>query len=116
MATQTICFALARAIFSLRVAESRIGEATIKKYAKEQKILSLTYHTSTEQELESELLKFILDRISIEDKNKDNITNATKLYLEQVQGFDNNKNEQKIPYEKTEYGRYNITPHLELTK
>lgn len=107
---------IARAIFSLRVAESRIGEATIKKYAKEQKILSLTYHTSTEQELESELLKFILDRISIEDKNKDNITNATKLYLEQVQGFDNNKNEQKIPYEKTEYGRYNITPHLELTK
>lgn len=107
---------IARAIFSLRVAESRIGEATIKKYAKEQKILSLTYHTSTEQELESELLKFILDRISIEDKNKDNITNATKLYLKQVQGFDNNKNEKKIPYEKTEYGRYNITPHLELTK
>lgn len=107
---------IARAIFSLRVAESRIGEATIKKYAKEQKILSLTYHTSTEQELESELLKFILDRISIEDKNKDNITNATKLYLEQVQGFDDNKNEQKIPYKKTEYGRYGITPHLELTK
>ena len=107
---------IARAIFSLRVAESRIGEATIKKYAKEQKILSLTYHTSTEQELESELLKFILDRISIEDKNKDNITNATKLYLEQVQGFDDNKNEQKIPYKKTEYGRYGITPHPEPTK
>lgn len=107
---------IARAIFSLRVAESRIGEATIKKYAKEQKILSLIYHTSIEQELESELLKFVWDRISIEDKNKDNITNATKLYLEQVQGFDDNKNEQKIPYKKTEYGRYGITPHPEPTK
>ena len=99
---------IARAIFSLRVAESRIGEATIKKYAKEQKILSLTYHTSTEQELESELLKFILDRISVEGNN-DKRTNATKTYLKQVQEYKGND-------KKTEYGRYNITPHPEPTK
>lgn len=96
---------IARAVFSLRVEASRVGEATIKKYVKEEKILSLIYFTSYEKELENELKKFIDNRKDKESGN-DTRTNATKEYLKIVQEKDKNNND-----EKTEYERYDITLH-----
>lgn len=96
---------IARAVFSLRVEQSRVGEATIKKYVKEEKLLSLIYFTSYEKELENELKKFINDRKDKEDSN-DKRTEATKEYIAKVQNVDENDN-----YKKTEYGRYDIMPH-----
>lgn len=96
---------IARAVFSLRVEASRVGEATIKNYVKEEKLLSLIYFTSYEKELESELKKFIDNRKDKESSN-DKRTNATEEYLKMVQEKDKNNND-----EKTEYERYDIMLH-----
>lgn len=96
---------IARAVFSLRVEGSRVGEATIKNYVKEEKLLSLIYFTSYERELESELKKFIDNRKDKESGN-DKRTNATEEYLKMVQEKDKNNND-----EKTEYERYDIMLH-----
>ncbi|RDU51698.1 DUF262 domain-containing protein [Helicobacter sp. MIT 01-3238] len=101
---------IARAVFSLRVEASRVGEATIKNYVKEEKLLSLIYFTSYERELESELKKFIDNRKDKESGN-DKRTNATEEYLKMVQEKDKNNND-----EKTEYERYDIMPHPESKK
>lgn len=98
---------IARAVFSLRVEASRVGEATIKNYVKEEKLLSLIYFTSYERELESELKKFIDNRKDKESGN-DKRTNATEEYLKMVQEKDKNNND-----EKTEYERYDIMLHPE---
>lgn len=101
---------IARAVFSLRVGASRVGEATIKNYVKEEKLLSLIYFTSYEKELESELKKFIDNRKDKESGN-DKRTNATEEYLKMVQEKDKNNND-----EKTEYERYDIILHPESKK
>ena len=101
---------IARAVFSLRVEASRVGEATIKNYVKEEKLLSLIYFTSYEKELESELKKFIDNRKDKESGN-DKRTNATEEYLKMVQEKDKNNND-----EKTEYERYDIMLHPESKK
>lgn len=101
---------IARAVFSLRVEASRVGEATIKNYVKKEKLLSLIYFTSYERELESELKKFIDNRKDKESGN-DKRTNATEEYLKMVQEKDKNNND-----EKTEYERYDIMPHPESKK
>lgn len=94
---------IARAVFSLRVEASRVGEATIKNYVKEEKLLSLIYFISYERELESELKRFI-DSRKDKENNNDEKTIATKKYLEIVQ-------EDKDNDKKTEYERYDITLH-----
>lgn len=98
---------IARAVFSLRVEASRVGEATIKKYVKEEKILSLIYFTSYERELENELKRFIDSRKDKESNNNER-TKTTEEYIAKVQNGDENDN-----YKKTEYGRYDIMLHPE---
>lgn len=88
---------IARAVFSLRVEKEKVGESTIKNYAVDEKILSLIYFANYEWELESELKRFIGDRIYKESGNN-NRTKATQEYLELVQN-------------DGQYGNCDIAPH-----
>ena len=93
---------IARAMFSLRVEKEKVGESTIKNYAVDEKILSLIYFANYEWELESELNKFIDNRIYKESGNN-NRTKATQEYLALVQN-------------DGQYGNCDIIPHPKPTK
>lgn len=77
---------IARAVFALRCSESRIYIQTARDFAKE--ILPLIYYASFEQELENELQKFIIRRITNEkelyeklSKDKKEIGGGGESYL-----------------------------------
>lgn len=107
---------IARAIFSLRTEYFAITENIVKNYVRDKKILSLIYHTSIEQELESELLKFVSVRVEVENDIVEKIEQGKKKRAVNTDKYIRQMQKDKGNDGKAEYGRYGITPHPELTK
>lgn len=107
---------IARAVFSLRTEYFAITENIVKNYIRDKKILSLIYHTSIEQELESELLKFVSVRVEVENDIVEKIEQGKKKRAVNTDKYIRQMQKDKGNDGKTEYGRYGITPHPEPTK